>query len=165
MSPLSPRAPSRRARRDTTPRLAAAVPYRPASSRQVRPRTTSTLRPVGRRTTSSSRRSSTRLVDGHRRPGTSSSTGAARSRLRPAGGLRRLRAGGGPSDCPLLSGAATRRQCKAVLRVMSTATRLVLVTDDRRSFRTCASLYFIFRPCIAPSTSYAKFPRKPTCTV
>jgi hypothetical protein len=137
------------------------APGRPASSRQARPRTTSPLRPVGRRTTSSSRRSSTRSVDGPRRPGTSSSTGAARSRLRPAGGLWRLRAGGGPSDCPLFSGAATRRQCKAALRETSTATRPTKVTVDRQSFRTRASLPSPFGLCTAPRASYQNFPRKP----
>jgi hypothetical protein len=136
MSPLSPRAPSLHARRGTTPRPAAAVPYRPASSRQVRPRTTSTLRPVGRRTTSSSRWSSTRSVDGRQRPDTSSSTGAERSRLRPAGGHGRLHASGGPSDYPSLSGAATRGQCQATLRATSNATRPAPVNVDRQSFRT-----------------------------
>jgi hypothetical protein len=62
------------------------------------------------------------------------------SRLRPAGGLWRLHAGGGSSDCPSPSGAATRRQCKAALGATSTATWPDLVTVDPQSFRTCASL-------------------------
>jgi hypothetical protein len=76
---------------------------------------------------------------------------AERSRLRPAGGHWRLRAGGGPSDYPSPSGAATRRQCKAALRATSTATRPALVTVDRQSFRTCASLRFVLRTCTAPA--------------
>jgi hypothetical protein len=139
------------ARRDITPRPAAAVPYRPDLSRQVAQRTTSTLRPVGRRTTSSSRWSSTRLLGGLRQPGTSSSTGAERSRLRPAGGPWRLHAGGGPSDYPFLSGAATRRQCKAALREMRTATWPALVSVDPQSIRICASLQFVVWTCLAPA--------------
>jgi hypothetical protein len=142
-------------------RPAAGAPYRPASSRQVAQRIASTLRPVGRRTTSSSRWSSTRSVDSPRRPGTSSSTGAARSRLRPAGGLWRLHAGGGPSDCPSPSGAATRRQCKAAMRETSTATRPALVSVDPQSSRTCASLQFVPWTRLASRTSDPHCPCKP----
>jgi hypothetical protein len=50
-------------------------------------------------------------------PGTSTGGGAARSHPRPATGLRRLPAGGGPGDCPARSGAAMHRQRNATLQV------------------------------------------------
>jgi hypothetical protein len=78
------------------------------------------------------------------------SVDAVRSRRRPASALRRLPAGGGPSDHPTRPGAAMRRQCQAALRVASTATRLARVTVDPRPSTFLASHASPLRRALPP---------------